>query len=381
MFKYLFCLFTGLLILKGPQAQTAGPAKSATDLYDEGIRLEGQKEYSRALESFKKAIAARSTYKEALFEAGWCSNELGQYNDAISYLTKARDMGFKEPKVYFELGYASQKLGKNTDARTNYDRCIELKKDYKLAYKYRGNLSFTQGSYEAALEDYAVYESYESNITSDDFYYKKGYCLNESGKYNDAIEALNRSAELKSDEPSTYDELGYAYYKIENPDGAIKNYNKSVDLKPSSNVPYLGLGDVYKEIKKNTDEALKNYLKAVSLKPESKKGQYCVGWCYNDKGQYNDAIPYLQKAISLDGQYFNALTELGYSYYALQKYYDALAQFKKVMNIKKTILAYYYSGLCYVELKTKSEALKMYDELRALSNSYADKLKQRIDNM
>ena len=384
MYRLMTCLSLGLLLMVQSIAQTAGPAKPATsnsDYYNDGIRLKDKKEFAQAVAAFKKAIAAKPTHKEALYEAGWCSNELGKYDDAIAFLLKAKQQWPNEAKIYFEIGYAYFKTNNLEEAKTNYYRCIALKKDYGLAYKSLGNVFYSQSEYAKALENYNSYTIYETDIDSDDFYFKKGYCENESGKYNEAIVSLNRSVELNNNNASTFDELGFAYYKIENPDGAIKNYNKSIELKPNSNVPYLGLGDVYKDIRKNTDEALKYYLKAVEYKTESKKTQYCIGWCYNDKSRYNDAIPYLKKAISIDKQYINALTELGYSYYALTRYMEALDEFNKAILIKKTALSLYYSGLCYIGMKNKNDALKMYDELKTMGSPNADKLKTKIDGM
>ena len=101
--------------------------------------------------------------------------------------------------------------------------------------------------------------------------------------------------------------------------------------------------------------------------------------CYNDMEKYNSAVPYLNKAIEIDSKYVSAITELGYSDYALENYDDALVQFKKALAIDKTELSFYYAGLCYVGKKQKNDALKMYDELKVMKSDYADKLKKKID--
>ena len=176
--------------------------------------------------------------------------------------------------------------------------------------------------------------------------------------------------------------MAYAYYKQDDADNAIKYYNSSIALKADGYVPYIGLGDVYKDLKKDNDEALKNYLKAIENKPENEKSQYNIGWCYNEKEQYNEAIPYLKKAILINKDYLKANRELGYSYYALGEYSNAQALFNKTISLdKKDELSFYYSGLCYVEMKDKTAALKMYDSLQELQSTYADKLKTKIDSM
>lgn len=356
-------------------------AQSATQHYNEGIKLQDQEKYSQALVSFKKAIAINPNYKEALYSAGWCSIELKKYNEALPYLQKAKILWPKEAKVFLEIGYASEMLGKKNDAIDNYNKCLSLNPGYALAYQYLSSLYFDEQEYKKALENFDSYIIYEPDVTNYEIYYKKGYCENELGKYNEAIVSLNRANELNANDAKTYNELGYAYTKLKNADDAIKNFNKSLEINGKSFYATNGLGDVYKDLKKNVAEALKYYLRAVDIEPGNKKSNYWAGWCYNDMGKNNDAVPFLKKAIEADGKYVNAITELGYSDYALQNYDDALAQFKKAIAIEKTDLSVYYSGLCYVGMKQKNDALKMYNDLKEMNSDYADKLKKKIDDM
>jgi len=85
--------------------------------------------------------------------------------------------------------------------------------------------------------------------------------------------------------------------------------------------------------------------------------------------------------IEADPQYVSAYTELGYCDYALKNYDDALINFKKALAIEKTELNMYYSGLCYIGKKDKQAALKMMNDLKAISSDYAADLQKAIDKM
>lgn len=380
MARFLLYPVFSLFIFQSSYSQNAG--LKAVGFYNSGLAFEKEAKYEEALASFKKAVAESPTYKEALFEAGWCNSELGNYQDALFYLKKAKDQWPKEAKIYYETGYAYQQLNKLSEAKANYYKCLLFDKEYSLAYKALGNLLFNEGEYKTALENLTAYGRYETDIDSWDYYYKKGFAENEMEKFNDAIISLNSSLRLKNDEPGCYNELGWAYYNLNDADKAIINYNKSIGINNNSYTAYIGLGDIYRELKKDNAEALKNYSKATELAPENKKAQYYTGWCYNEKNQYNDAIPYLKKAISIDKNYINALIELGYSYYALEQHSDALAQFDKAISLDKVQeLPYYYSGLCYVAMKDKTDAMKMYDFLDKAKSKYAEKLRKKIDEM
>lgn len=376
MFKRILSASISLLILNAGFAQTG---KTASQYYDEGIKFKDQKKYTEAVGSFKKAISLKTEYKEALYYAGWCSIELKNYDEALTYLQKAKALWPNEPKVYLEIGYALENQGKKEEAKQHYTKCISLKSDYALGYKYLGYIYYDEENYTKALDNLKLYISYEPNSTSDEVYYRKGYCENELGKYSDAIASLNKANELYPDDASTYNELGYAYRQLENADDALKNYKKAMMLNSKSVAATNGVADVYRDLKNDVTEALKYYLKTLETDPKNKKANYWTGWCYNDQERYNDAIPYLKKAIEIDNKYVSAITELGYSDYALQNYDDALIQFKRSIALEKTELNLYYSGLCYVGKKQKSEAMKYYDELTKMKSDYAGKLKKKID--
>ncbi|MBL0056597.1 MAG: prolyl oligopeptidase family serine peptidase [Chitinophagaceae bacterium] len=132
---------------------------AALQLYNEGIKLKDNRQTAEALDKFKKAIAIKANYTDALYNAGWCQNELAKYNSAIDYLNKAR-VGWPDiPKVYFELGFAFYKLGNNDSARIHFNRCLELKKDYSLAFKQLGYIDYDEEKYSSAIGQFNQYEA------------------------------------------------------------------------------------------------------------------------------------------------------------------------------------------------------------------------------
>ena len=296
MIKSILFTLIGSAIINFSVAQAPKPiAKTAEGFYNDGIKLKDQKKYPAAILSFKNAIAKNPNYKEAFYAAGWCSNELNKYSDALGYLQKAKTLWPDEAKVYLELGYANQQSGKDNEAKDCYNKCLSLKDDYSLAYQYLGNLFFSEKDYKKALQEYDSYSKYEPNITSATVYYKMGYCQDDAEKYNDAVSSLNKAISLKAGYVDAYNELGYANKKLEKADDAIKNYNDALRFDPKSTTAINGIGDVYKDVKKDMDEALKTFFRSLAIDPKNKKTNYLIGWCYNDKGKYNDAVPYLKK--------------------------------------------------------------------------------------
>jgi tetratricopeptide (TPR) repeat protein len=356
----------------------ASGQQSAPDYYEKGLKLKTEKKCSEAIAAFKKAIELKPDYTAALYETGWCFNETKNYAEAVAALTNWPEV----PKLYFELGYAYQKLSKTEDAKTNYNKCLELKPDYANAFKQLADMDYDNAGYDAALVNYAKYfANVKEPVTNEIVYYKKGYCENAAKKYDDAVASMRKAIEIKSNYYEAYSEIGFAFTKLKKAEEALAAYNEALKIKPDHHSAYIGIGDINKDIKKNTDEALKNYLKANELKAGVKKTLYCIGWCYNDKSDYGNAITYLTKALALDDKYNAALTELGYSYYKQKNYTSALETFKKNIELYKSELSYYYAGCCYVDMGNKTEAQKMYEALKAMNSKNAETLLTKITKL
>jgi tetratricopeptide (TPR) repeat protein len=347
---------------------------SAKDWYDKGIALKTKENYKDAAEAFKKAVSIQENYPEALHQQGYCYNELGLYDDAIEVLRKEEKLN-PTARNQFELGYAMASLKKYDEALTYFDRAIELSDDYGEAYKQRGNTYFRQKNYEKALEDYKQYEELEEEIADSKFYFNKGWVENDLGKYEDAIKTLDRCVELDIGGSEGFVELAYSHYKLKQNDDAIRNYRKAINnSKEPNRLATVGMGDVYFDNMENYDSALVYYEKASRLKKDGKV-YYRLGWCYNDKERYSDAVQALKQAIEIDSSLVKAQTELGYAYYKLKLYEDALAQFSPVMiRDPKSELSRYYAGLCYNQRGEKENLKKMIDELTGLNSKYAETL-------
>jgi tetratricopeptide (TPR) repeat protein len=287
----LFLTIFGLVVVAQGWSQPTG----TTDYFAEGKKAKADKNYTLAIENFKKATDQKPSYGEAWFELGWCYNEQEKYEDAVKALKNAKTWWNDKPKVFYESGYANDFAGKTEDAVQDYKKCIELDESYSDAYRQLANIYFdVDKDYETALEYYSKFvdNSVETDITAKTWY-KKG----------------------------------------------------------------------------------------AEINPKSHNCNFGTGWCYNEKSNYESAIPYLKKAIELDDTYASGYTELGYSYYALKKYDEALVELENSVKIAENSVPYYYMGLCYVSKNQKTKAQEIYKKLTDLNSPDAAKLLVKINAM
>lgn len=100
-------------------------------LYSELGDMEKAKEqYNILLSVAKEGIYA----KNALYNLGYISANIdGDYEQAISYFTKAIEMDNLFTEAYYGRGEAYEQTGKYAEARNDYERCLKITTNYEPA--------------------------------------------------------------------------------------------------------------------------------------------------------------------------------------------------------------------------------------------------------
>jgi tetratricopeptide (TPR) repeat protein len=374
-------LYTSLVILLFPALSYC--QTTAQEWYDKGVKLKGEKKAGEAITAFKEAVKLKSDFKEAWYDMGWCQNDVKDYNGAIYSLTRARSLWTGIARIHFELGYAFDKTGSIDSAINQYNQALQISNTYSLAYKQLGYIYYNKNDNETALSNFSKYEETTKNPINDYLYwYRKGYMQNALKQYEPAKISLNKSLEFKTDYANTYLELGFGCKNLKQDDDAIAWYKKAMDLDPKSHVPLNGIGEVYRDNKKDVNEAMNWYKKTLAINPDERKANFGVGYCLNSLTNYAEAIPYLQKAIRQEPTYTAAYVELGYSLYKTGSNDAALESFNKALSLNpKNENARYYATLVYLNQSNKSMAQKMVDELKSLNSRYVSELQERVDKL
>ena len=217
-----------------------------------------------------------------------------------------------------------------------------------------------------------------------DSYYQAGWCSNELEKYEDAISFFEKyNPSSNTDNKNKYNELAYSYYKLQKSKESIDACSKVIALFPNNGMALRGMGNVYYELEQDFDKAIQYFEKALEVdEEESKPIYYKLGWLYNDRERYDEAVKILLKAIEYDSEDPGYREELGYAYYMQEQYEFALAQLNKAITLDESSkLAYYYKGLCYIATSKKGDAMSMYYKLKELEGEEATELLHKISKM
>jgi protein O-GlcNAc transferase len=210
-------------------------------------------------------------------------------------------------------------------------------------------------------------------------FYKKAKQLEQQGMFLEAIAAYKRGILADKKYDSAHLALASLFLRISQNDSAIAVLKNAIKNKPGFTGAHEMLGLINRDYTRNSAEAIKHYLNAVKYDSSNKVNYYSLAWCSNDLKKYQDAVMYADKALNIDNNYKPAYNEMAHAYRNLKAYSEGIAHFKRRLEISVNEQPLYYSALCYLELKDKEGAQKMYEELLKLNPKSAEALKKKID--
>ncbi len=130
------------------------------------------------------------------------------------------------------------------------------------------------------------------------------------GKYNEAIENINKSIELKNDWEIPYFYRAASYQALENHDEAILDYTKSLQINDKLTDAYYNRARILlsrKDIENpNITRAISDLEKALELDPNFVEALYAMGAALKKVEKYQESLKYLDRAIELQPDFIHA---------------------------------------------------------------------------
>ncbi|MFM2285877.1 MAG: hypothetical protein RLZZ543_1374 [Bacteroidota bacterium] len=114
--KKIALIFGGLLLLGSLQAQTTSLSTQISTLYNDGVRLIGEKKYAEARLKLDQAVRLKGDYAEAVFARGTCSLMLQERDKACMDFVKASQQGWKPADEYIKKYCAADAVGRKMKA-------------------------------------------------------------------------------------------------------------------------------------------------------------------------------------------------------------------------------------------------------------------------
>jgi serine/threonine-protein kinase len=220
-----------------------------------GWNLYYLKDYEGALREFDQALAIDGQDTDAFIGKSYVYQEQAQpdYDQAIEALDRAAEITPNNPSIFANLGWANRAKGFSFEYGSD---------DQKQAY------ADAEAQFRKAI---AVNERYVDALTGLGWVLQdQADVLKDDSKYEESIDTLEQSLDIKEKQPYAQSALGWSYYGLKQYDDAEEAFNHAIELKDDNADAYYGLGRTLQDAGK-TEEARTAYQAAVEQGSERAK--------------------------------------------------------------------------------------------------------------
>jgi tetratricopeptide (TPR) repeat protein len=346
------------------------------DILEKGKDLISKKKFEEAREIFNKAMKISnkmyvsdemekqiSTIKNLLYQA-----EMKQVV-AEGYVTEEQTKFEKELE---ELNKELERANSITDPESKRKKISDIKHQIDSVYSNQIELLIEQGDLQAEGNKFnkAIQE------------------IDKALKFIDLIEyTVVRDNELKRliGATSEYGNLLAMKNKFEE---AFKDYDKALLIselikdktikeEEISKIKLLYEQELDNKVKQDLekgeyDVAIDYCNKAIKLDNTYVESYFNMGNAYHNKKDYDKAIEYFNKAVELDPNHVNAWNDMGLAYVLKSDYDNALNSINKALEIDPNYaIAWYRKGNVYKHKNESNQAIESYKKATDIKSDYA----------
>ncbi len=313
----------------------------------------GQRKISEARETFNKIITGNQTSK---YYQGIISAYFGEHDQAKKLLNESISLGGSDEYT--------KKANNFLSAYNEYNFNVESPTIHLKVLLAR---SFNQcGEYEMAIP--LLFEVTKEKLDYRDAWILLGYAYIETGKYQDAVEALERAKVLDNQKPETLFYLGLAYYNINNFKLAEENLLKAKEFgfEPKILVDQK-LAEVYLELK-NYSQSAASYEKVLALNSQDVNYYIRPIWIYLEKmNEPQKALVLAEKAAKEHPDEAMAQNLMGWTLIYNKQLDKAETHLKLAMALNPALDATYLNfGILYETENQPDKALQFYKKAHTI---------------
>jgi tetratricopeptide (TPR) repeat protein len=309
----------------------------------------------------------------------------GKLGEAIPFLEKAQKL---EPESYdngYDLALGYLLTGKLAEAREMVQGLLKAKDAAEL-HNLLGEIEEKDGKFVAAENEFelaAHVEPSESNL----FDWGSELLLHRT--LEPAIEVFQKATERYPESPRLAIGLGMAEYALGKYDDAVKALLRAADLNPGDPRCYPFLSRAYDSSPSQADEVIQRFKRFAELQPRNglAKYYYAMSLWKGKRAQdpeldLRQIETLLKESIALSPKLADAHLQIGNLYSDQKKYAEAIPEYTRALVLNSDLAdAHYRLGQAYVRTGEKQrgqEQLEIYQKLRAQHLADLDKQKAEI---
>ena len=233
--------------------------------------------------------------------------------------------------AYSDLGNVLFKEGKWDEARTLFQKAVEIDPTYVDARYNLGNAFFQRGQWNEAVEQF------QKVVEMDPHYARAhnnlGIIFVQKGQMEEAVAQYQQASEMDPNYAEPHNNLGTVLLQRGQIDEAVAQFQKALKINPRDVVAYNDLGEAFLK-KGELDSAIICFQKAFEIDPGCAAAHYNLGNIFAQKGQWDEAVTQYQQALETNPNYVEAHNNLGIALLQKGRLNEAIAQFQEVVRLK-----------------------------------------------
>jgi tetratricopeptide (TPR) repeat protein len=232
----------------------------------------------------------------------------------------------------YNTGFALVNTGRNQEALDAFNKTLERKPDYAIAWHF------------------------------------KGIALMNLGRDQEALVAFDKALAINPDNTATLYSKGATLCIRGRDQEALGVFDKALSINPDYANAWCGKGVVLGRFTRD-QEALEAFDKALAINPD-----YANAWCGKGSalcnlGKSQEALEAFDKALAINPDFTDALNNKGMSLGRLGRHEGALNAFNKALDINPDYIdAWHYKSIALGNLGRHEEAKDCADRARDLKN-------------
>ncbi len=342
------------------------------------------KDYSKAIKAYDTAIKYQPKNPENHFLKAIACLKVDSSSCIIKNMAKAIDITDTNPDYYHLKGIGHKLKDEKYKAWESYDKAIALDSNHYKTLGAKYNLFGYYGDYGLAIE--MLDRMIDLKPNKPELYYKKGSMyyywddFNDSDEFNEspqreAIKSLTKAIELTKDSAKYFRRRGKALKSVGSLDSALKDFNKAIALDPYNLANYESIHWIYftarnekMKAKKLRERCFDTFSNKYKRSYKAADAYFKAGKCldllpfnYKSNAYYKEVVDNYKKALKIDPDNPDYLSELGIKYSLLDSNRKVIKVMKKLLKIEKKPLYYTHLASAYEDLGKPEKSVEVYN--------------------
>ncbi|GGA77030.1 hypothetical protein GCM10011491_00230 [Brucella endophytica] len=273
---------------------------------------------------------------EVLYTLGTAINRGGAEAFAKLYLQMSLPLRPNDDATLFQLGDIAAKLQQPQKAIEYYAKVPKDSVYRRDAEMQLGlNLAETDKTDEAVKHLKVLVDQDKTDMRS---YLALGAVYVQKKDFRKAAETYDAAVKIigtpTQEDWGLFYQRGIAYERLKEWDKAEPNFRQALKLYPDQPQVLNYLGYSWVDMNMNLEEALGMIRKAVELRPQDGYIVDSLGWAYYKLGRYNEAVTELEKAVKLRPEDATINDHLGDAYWRAGRKLEATFQWRHALASK-----------------------------------------------